>query len=66
VDVLATLVSGRFSRPAELLDATERLGVDTLLSTSADKAGQARRRRGRAVPLRAGRLGQRRARRHAQ
>jgi F-type H+-transporting ATPase subunit delta len=39
VDALATLVSGRFSRPAELLDATERLGVDTIL-TSADKAGK--------------------------
>ncbi|RSM39269.1 F0F1 ATP synthase subunit delta [Actinoplanes sp. ATCC 53533] len=39
VDALATLVSGRFSRPSELLDATERLGVDTIL-TSADKAGK--------------------------
>ncbi|AGZ45724.1 putative F-type proton-transporting ATPase delta chain [Actinoplanes friuliensis DSM 7358] len=38
VDTLATLVSGRFSRPSELLDASERLGVDTVLS-SADKAG---------------------------
>jgi F-type H+-transporting ATPase subunit delta len=37
VDTLATLVSGRFGRPSELLDATERLGVETLLS-SADRA----------------------------
>jgi F-type H+-transporting ATPase subunit delta len=38
VDSLATLVSGRFSRPSELLDVTERLGIDALLS-SAQKAG---------------------------
>jgi F-type H+-transporting ATPase subunit delta len=31
VDALASLVSGRWGRPSELLDATERLGVDTLL-----------------------------------
>ncbi|MGK5678941.1 F0F1 ATP synthase subunit delta [Actinoplanes sp. URMC 104] len=35
-DVLADLVSGRFSRPSELLDATERLGVEALLD-SADR-----------------------------
>ena len=34
VDALATLVAGRFSRPAELLDATERLGVETLLAAA--------------------------------
>ncbi|WP_229071290.1 F0F1 ATP synthase subunit delta [Actinoplanes sp. DH11] len=34
VNVLGTLVSGRFSRPAELLDATERLGVETLLASA--------------------------------
>ena len=39
VDTLATLVAGRFTRPAELLDATERLGVDTILA-AADKAGK--------------------------
>ncbi len=38
VDVVATLVSGRWSAPHELLDATERLGVDVMLQ-SADKAG---------------------------
>ncbi|MEU4215270.1 F0F1 ATP synthase subunit delta [Actinoplanes sp. NPDC026623] len=38
VDALATLVSARFSRPSELLNATERLGVDMVLA-SADKAG---------------------------
>jgi F-type H+-transporting ATPase subunit delta len=38
VESLATLVSGRFSRPTELLDATERLGVDAVLA-SAEKAG---------------------------
>ncbi|XVU24492.1 F0F1 ATP synthase subunit delta [Actinoplanes sp. CA-054009] len=38
VDVLAALVSGRFSRPAELLDVTERLGADAVLS-SAEKSG---------------------------
>lgn len=39
VDTLATLVAGRFTRPTELLDATERLGVDTILA-AADKAGK--------------------------
>ncbi|MET0521368.1 MAG: F0F1 ATP synthase subunit delta [Jiangellaceae bacterium] len=39
VDTLATLVAGRFSRPSELLDVVERLGVDTVLA-SADKAGK--------------------------
>lgn len=38
VDVVVTLVSGRWSAPHELLDATERLGVDAMLR-SADKAG---------------------------
>jgi F-type H+-transporting ATPase subunit delta len=38
VDTLATLVSGRFSSPAELLNVTERLGVEAVLR-SADKAG---------------------------
>jgi len=38
VDTLTTLVSGRFSRPAELLDGTERLGVEVVLR-SAEKAG---------------------------
>ena len=38
VDALATLVSGRWSAPGELLDATERLGVDTVLASAA-KAG---------------------------
>jgi F-type H+-transporting ATPase subunit delta len=38
VDTLATLVSGRFSKPSELLDAAERLGVEILLR-SAEKAG---------------------------
>jgi F-type H+-transporting ATPase subunit delta len=38
VDTLATLVTGRFTRPSELLDVTERLGVDAVLS-SAEKAG---------------------------
>jgi F-type H+-transporting ATPase subunit delta len=37
VDVLAVLVAGRWSRPVDLLDATERLGVDAVLS-AADKA----------------------------
>ena len=36
VDALGTLVAGRFSRPSELLDVTERLGAETLLA-SADK-----------------------------
>jgi len=39
VDTLGTLVSGRFSRPSELLDATERLGVEVLLR-SAEKDGK--------------------------
>src|SRR4051794_26193608 len=39
VDVLATLASGRWSRPSELLDATERLGVDAVLR-AADKDGK--------------------------
>ncbi|GAA2705645.1 F0F1 ATP synthase subunit delta [Actinoplanes palleronii] len=39
VKSLATLVAGRFSRPSQLLDATERLGVDTLLA-SAQKDGK--------------------------
>jgi F-type H+-transporting ATPase subunit delta len=38
VETLTTMVSGRFSRPTELLDVTERLGVEALLR-SADKAG---------------------------
>jgi F-type H+-transporting ATPase subunit delta len=38
VDAMTTLVGGRWSTPSELLDATERLGVDTVLR-SADKAG---------------------------
>ncbi len=39
---LGTLVAGRFSRPAELLDAVERLGVDTLLRSAvqADKLAE--------------------------
>lgn len=36
---LATLASGRWSAPSELLDATELLGVDALLAT-ADEAGE--------------------------
>ncbi|MEU4559592.1 F0F1 ATP synthase subunit delta [Actinoplanes sp. NPDC023936] len=39
VNVLGTLVSGRFSRPSDLLDATERLGVETLLA-SAERDGK--------------------------
>jgi F-type H+-transporting ATPase subunit delta len=39
VEALTTLVSGRFSRPTELLDVTERLGVDAVLA-SAEKAGK--------------------------
>jgi F-type H+-transporting ATPase subunit delta len=39
VDILATLVSGRWATPSQLLDATERLGVETVLS-AADKAGK--------------------------
>lgn len=38
VEALGALVSGRFSRPSELLDAVERLGVETVL-TAAEKAG---------------------------
>jgi F-type H+-transporting ATPase subunit delta len=38
VDTLTKLVSGRFSRPTELLDVTERLGVEVILR-SAEKAG---------------------------
>jgi F-type H+-transporting ATPase subunit delta len=38
VDTLSTMISGRFARPSELLDATERLGVDALLN-SGQKAG---------------------------
>jgi F-type H+-transporting ATPase subunit delta len=39
VDVLATLAGGRWSTPNEVLDATERLGIETLLR-SADKGGK--------------------------
>jgi F-type H+-transporting ATPase subunit delta len=39
VDAMTTLVASRWGRPADLLDATERLGVDTVLRT-ADKAGK--------------------------
>ncbi|MBU2661965.1 F0F1 ATP synthase subunit delta [Actinoplanes bogorensis] len=35
LDTLATLVAGRFSRPSELLDSTERLGADALLDAAA-------------------------------
>ncbi|MFE0589268.1 F0F1 ATP synthase subunit delta [Micromonospora echinospora] len=38
LDLLATLVSGRWSAPSELLDGAERLGVEALLA-SADAAG---------------------------
>jgi F-type H+-transporting ATPase subunit delta len=38
VDTLAALVTGRFSKPSELLDVTERLGAEVLLR-SAEKAG---------------------------
>jgi F-type H+-transporting ATPase subunit delta len=38
VDTLGTMVSGRFSRPSELLDGVERLGAETVL-TAAEKAG---------------------------
>ncbi|GAA2612602.1 F0F1 ATP synthase subunit delta [Paractinoplanes durhamensis] len=38
VITLTELVGGRFSRPSELLDATERLGVEVVLR-SAEKAG---------------------------
>jgi F-type H+-transporting ATPase subunit delta len=39
VDALTTLVASRWGRPVDLLDATERLGVDGVLR-SADKAGK--------------------------
>jgi F-type H+-transporting ATPase subunit delta len=39
VDVLATMARGRWGAPSELLDATERLGVDAVLR-AADKAGK--------------------------
>jgi F-type H+-transporting ATPase subunit delta len=39
LDLLVVLVSGRWSAPSELLDGTERLGVEALLA-SADKAGE--------------------------
>jgi F-type H+-transporting ATPase subunit delta len=39
LDVLGTLVTGRWSTPNELLDAAERLGIEALLS-SAGKAGK--------------------------
>jgi F-type H+-transporting ATPase subunit delta len=39
VNAVAALAAGRFSRPADLLDATERLGVDALLA-SADRDGK--------------------------
>ena len=35
LDVLSTLVAGRWSSPNELLDATERLGTDALLDSGA-------------------------------
>ncbi|GGK99211.1 F0F1 ATP synthase subunit delta [Mangrovihabitans endophyticus] len=38
VDTVATLVAGRFGTPSELLDATERLGVDAALR-AADAEG---------------------------
>ncbi|SCL41462.1 ATP synthase F1 subcomplex delta subunit [Micromonospora pallida] len=38
LDLLSTLVSGRWSAPSELLDGAERLGVEALLA-SADAAG---------------------------
>jgi F-type H+-transporting ATPase subunit delta len=38
VDVIETLVNGRFARPSELLDVTEQLGVDAiLLSAGGDR-----------------------------
>ncbi|HET8659142.1 MAG TPA: F0F1 ATP synthase subunit delta [Micromonosporaceae bacterium] len=40
LDLLRALVSGRWSAPSELLEATERLGVDALLASAA-RAGQA-------------------------
>ncbi|GIE93833.1 F0F1 ATP synthase subunit delta [Paractinoplanes rishiriensis] len=39
VSTLTALVAGRFSAPAELLDVTERLGVEAVLR-SADKGGK--------------------------
>jgi F-type H+-transporting ATPase subunit delta len=39
VDTLAALAGGRWSRPSELLDATERLGADTVLR-AADRDGK--------------------------
>ncbi|MFI5931499.1 F0F1 ATP synthase subunit delta [Actinoplanes sp. NPDC051494] len=39
VDTLGVLVSGRWSRPSDLLDATERLAVDTVLA-AADRDGK--------------------------
>ncbi|MGK5742490.1 F0F1 ATP synthase subunit delta [Micromonospora sp. URMC 103] len=39
LDLLATLVSGRWSTPSDLLDGAERLGVEALLA-SADSAGE--------------------------
>ncbi|BCB84651.1 F0F1 ATP synthase subunit delta [Phytohabitans suffuscus] len=38
VEMVGALVAGRWSAPSELLDATERLGVEALLA-SADRAG---------------------------
>ncbi|MGC5021658.1 F0F1 ATP synthase subunit delta [Micromonospora sp. DT47] len=38
LDLLAALVSGRWSAPSQLLDGAERLGVEALLA-SADKSG---------------------------
>ncbi|SCG37250.1 ATP synthase F1 subcomplex delta subunit [Micromonospora echinaurantiaca] len=39
LELVAALVSGRWSAPSELLDATERLGVEALLA-GADKSGE--------------------------
>ena len=39
LDLLAALVGGRWSTPADLLDATERLGADALMA-SAERAGK--------------------------
>ena len=39
LDLVGTLVAGRWSAPSELLTATERLGVDALL-VSADRSGE--------------------------
>ncbi|MFG1676790.1 F0F1 ATP synthase subunit delta [Micromonospora sp. NPDC049282] len=39
LDLLASLVAGRWSAPSELLDGVERLGVEALLA-SADSAGE--------------------------